>query len=87
MKAMPTDKRPYLARAIARLRRQAGLIQNELALLADTSRQGVSLIVEGQRQRRRRDDPWENLEEAPLPAGPLQSPVGNERAARASKRK
>jgi len=39
---MPTDAHPYLARTLSRLRRQAGLTRNELALLADVSRQAVT---------------------------------------------
>ena len=46
---MPTDARPYLARTLSHLRRQARLTLNELALLADVSRQAISLIEEGRR--------------------------------------
>jgi len=49
---MPTDPRPYLAPTLSRLRRQAGLTRNELALLADMSGQTVILIEEGRREER-----------------------------------
>jgi len=61
----PTDTRPYLARTITRLRRQAGLTQNELALLADMSRQAVSLIEEG----RRSDLAWGTIQQLVLALG------------------
>jgi len=44
---MPTDARAYLARTVSRRRRQASLTRNELALLADMSRQLVSLTDQG----------------------------------------
>jgi len=65
MKTTPTDTRPYLARTIARLRRKAGLSQSELALLADMSRQAVSLIEEG----RRADLSWGTIQQLALALG------------------
>jgi transcriptional regulator with XRE-family HTH domain len=65
MKATPTDARPYLARTVSRLRRQSGLTRNELALLADLSRQAVSLIEEG----RRADLSWGTIQQLALALG------------------
>ena len=65
MKSTPTDTRPYLARTIVRLRRQAGLSQSELALLADMSRQAISLIEEG----RRADVSWGTIQQLALALG------------------
>jgi transcriptional regulator with XRE-family HTH domain len=65
MKTTPADTRPYLARPIARLRRQAGLTRNELALLADMSRQALSLIEEG----RRADLSWGTIQQLVLALG------------------
>jgi transcriptional regulator with XRE-family HTH domain len=65
MKATPTDARPYLARTLSRLRRQAGLSQSELALLADISRQMVSLIEKGQRI----DLSWGTIQQLALALG------------------
>jgi transcriptional regulator with XRE-family HTH domain len=65
MKATPTDARPYLARILSRLRRQGGLTRNELALLADMSRQAVSLIEEG----RRMDLSWGTIQQLALALG------------------
>jgi transcriptional regulator with XRE-family HTH domain len=62
---MPIDTRPYLARTIARLRRQAGLTRPELALLADMSRQAISLIEEG----RRADLSWGTIPQLALALG------------------
>ena len=62
---MPTDTRPYLARTLSRLRRQAGLSQSELALLADMSRQAISLIEEGQRA----DLSWGTIQQLALALG------------------
>jgi transcriptional regulator with XRE-family HTH domain len=65
MKATPSDARPYLARTLSRLRRQSGLTRNELALLADLSRQAVSLIEEG----RRADLSWGTIQQLALALG------------------
>jgi transcriptional regulator with XRE-family HTH domain len=65
MRSRPTDARPYLARTLSRLRRQSGLTRNELALLADISRQAVSLIEEG----RRADLSWGTIQQLALALG------------------
>jgi DNA-binding XRE family transcriptional regulator len=65
MKATPNDARPYLARTVSRLRRQSGLTRNELALLADLSRQAISLIEEG----RRADLSWGTIQQLALALG------------------
>jgi transcriptional regulator with XRE-family HTH domain len=62
---MPADARPYLARTLSRLRRQSGLTRNELALLADVSRQAISLIEEG----RRADLSWVTIQQLALALG------------------
>jgi transcriptional regulator with XRE-family HTH domain len=62
---MPPDARPYLARTLSRLRRKVGLTRNELALLADLSRQSISLIEEG----RRADLSWGTIQQLALALG------------------
>jgi DNA-binding XRE family transcriptional regulator len=62
---MSTDQRCYLARTVSRLRREAGLSQNALALRANLTRQAVNIIEAGQKT----DPAWTTVQKLALGLG------------------